>query len=109
MRARNSVNERLAMKSMRRNPDKGIWWVLGAWLVLFLQASASAQKAATTIPSVKADGSVSAVKSTWLPPNVNEDVPPVEAGAACSLDEVVTQVKSSRWRMARWRTASHSP
>jgi tetratricopeptide (TPR) repeat protein len=28
------------------------------------------------------------VPSNWLPPDVDEKIPPVEAGAACSLDEV---------------------
>src|SRR4029077_14605660 len=27
--------------------------------------------------------------SIWLPPNVDEKVPPVEPGAVCALDEVV--------------------
>jgi tetratricopeptide (TPR) repeat protein len=29
--------------------------------------------------------------SLWLPPNVDEKVPPVESGAVCALDEVVRQ------------------
>jgi uncharacterized protein len=93
MRACNSANECFAASPPRGNPGNGIWWVLGAWLVLLPLASVSAQEAASTIPSVKADGSVSTVKSTWLPPNVDEEVPPVEAGTACSLDEVVQKAE----------------
>ena len=31
------------------------------------------------------------ISSNWLPPDVDEKVPPVEPGAACQLDEVLRQ------------------
>ena len=30
--------------------------------------------------------------STWLPPNIDDSVPPVEPGVSCALDEVLTKV-----------------
>src|SRR3974390_1362579 len=58
-------------------------------LLFSLPTSASAQKAATSIPSLKANSSGSAGRPTWFPPDVDERVPAAEAGATCSLDEVV--------------------
>jgi tetratricopeptide (TPR) repeat protein len=35
------------------------------------------------------EGSASLVSSRWLPPDIDEKIPPVEEGAACALDDVV--------------------
>jgi hypothetical protein len=68
------------MTSEGRKPGIGICWSLGAWLIFFPQRPTRAQTA------VEGTGfSTLAVQSTWWPP---ERVPPVEVGAACSLDEV---------------------
>jgi tetratricopeptide (TPR) repeat protein len=43
-------------------------------------------------PDVSAEATALPVASNWLPPDVDEKVPPVEAGAACSLEQVVQKV-----------------
>lgn len=40
-------------------------------------------------PSVSAESSLFVPPSTWLPPDVDERVPPVEPGAACDLNAVL--------------------
>jgi hypothetical protein len=90
MYTRNSVNERFPMSSQRRS-DR-IWLFLGAGLILFPQPSASAQKVTTT-PSVEAGGSALAVQSPWLLAEVDDNVPPVDRGPACLLDEIVEQAQ----------------
>ena len=90
----NPVSERSVMKSLSQNPGSGLCWLLGAWLILFPQPSGSAQKAAIVIPSVEANGSVVRVPSTWLPPDVDEKVPLVEAGAACPLEDVLQKAEN---------------
>ena len=76
------------MNSQVRIPGT-VSWFLGVCLLFSLPTSASAQKAATSIPSLKANSSESAGRPTWFPPDVDERVPAAEAGATCSLDEVV--------------------
>ena len=58
-------------------PAKGISRCLLAFLMLFPLPPAAAQKVAAAISSTKADGSASAGNSMWLPPDVDEKVPPV--------------------------------
>jgi tetratricopeptide (TPR) repeat protein len=41
------------------------------------------------VTDVSAAASTLPVASNWLPPNVDEKIPPVEAGEACSLQDVV--------------------
>jgi hypothetical protein len=89
MQARNSSE---FLKSLGQSVSNGLCWFLGAWLILFLQPSASAQRV-ITMPSEDVDGSVLAVRSTWLPPDVDEKVPPTEAGTACSLEDVVQKAE----------------
>ncbi len=44
-------------------------------------------------PSTATDAAVALpLPSSWLPPDVDETVPPVEPGAVCALDEVVQKV-----------------
>src|SRR3974390_360808 len=76
------------MNSQVRIPGT-VSWFLGVCLLFSLPTSASAQKAAPSIPSLKANSSESAGRPTWFPPDVDERVPAAEAGATCSLDEVV--------------------
>jgi tetratricopeptide (TPR) repeat protein len=40
------------------------------------------------------EAAVTEVASNWLPPDVDEKVPPVEEGAACNLDDVVRKAGS---------------
>jgi hypothetical protein len=67
---------------------KGIWRCLLGCLILLPMPSASAQKAVATISSTKPSGSASAGHPTWLPPDVDEKVPPVEA-----VDELVQKAE----------------
>jgi len=80
------------MNSQVRIPGT-VSWFLGACLLVSLPTSALAQKAATTIPSLKVNSSESPGRSTWVPPDVDARVPAVEAGATCSLDEVVEKAE----------------
>lgn len=52
-------------------------------------ASADAAVAANEMAALTKDANALPVPSNWLPPDVDERVPPVEAGAACALDDVV--------------------
>ena len=53
-------------------------------------ASASAKGAAETVAAdVSADATALPVASNWLPPDVDEKIPPVEPGPSCSLQDVV--------------------
>jgi Flp pilus assembly protein TadD len=58
-----------------------------------VQVSASEAPAATSqlMPLIPADLAISSLPlySSWLPPDVDEKMPPVEPGAACALDEVM--------------------
>ena len=54
-------------------------------------ASAEAGNAEMVQPGALADAAALPLPSSWLPANVDEKVPPVEAGAACQVDEVVRQ------------------
>jgi hypothetical protein len=80
------------MKRQRRKPSgKGIWRCLFACLIL-LPPPAVAQKVVATMSSPKPNGALTADRATWLPPDVDEAVPPVEE-TACSLDEVVQKTE----------------
>jgi tetratricopeptide (TPR) repeat protein len=48
---------------------------------LALDADNVVASAATTLPTV----------SNWLPPDVDEKIPPVEAGASCPLDQILSK------------------
>ncbi len=45
--------------------------------------------AANEMAALTKEATALPVPSNWLPPDVDEKVPPVEAGAACALDDVV--------------------
>lgn len=51
-------------------------------------APPAATPAAVTETADAAAGAVLPVPSNWLPPDVDENVPPVESGTSCSIDEV---------------------
>ena len=76
-----------ATKPPRQDQPARFWRWLFAFLISFPLSSAVAQKVVATIPS-KPGGSASADRPTWLPPDVDEKVPPVEE-TACSVDVVV--------------------
>lgn len=77
------------MKLGRRKTSTGIYWLLGTCPILFQPPWASAQ----TVNTAVVDGAAKAPKTmerpTWLPPDVDEQVPPVEMAGTCSLEEVV--------------------
>jgi tetratricopeptide (TPR) repeat protein len=52
-------------------------------------ASASDARATDDAADVSPDAAAMEVASNWLPPDVDEKVPPVETGATCNLDEVI--------------------
>jgi tetratricopeptide (TPR) repeat protein len=52
-------------------------------------ASDTASVAAGDLAALSKDASALPVPSNWLPPDVDEKVPPVEAGASCAVDDVV--------------------
>jgi tetratricopeptide (TPR) repeat protein len=60
-----------------------------------LLAALTASPAAANPPDNPSSGDVSSaatalpVPSNWLPPDVDDKIPPVESGAACSLDQVL--------------------
>ena len=81
------------MKSCGRNSGIGIRWFLGACLILTPQLSARAQTLVNALPDGVAKGGKASGRQTWLPPDVDENVPPVEVGGACSLDEVVQKAE----------------
>ena len=72
-------------------PAKEIWRCLLACLILLPLAS-FAQKVVATISSTKPGGPPSTSRPTWLPPDVDENVPAVEE-SACSVDEVVQKAE----------------
>jgi tetratricopeptide (TPR) repeat protein len=57
-------------------------------------ASASAAVAADEAADVTPEAAAMEVASNWLPPDVDEKVPPVETGATCNLDEVIQKAGS---------------
>jgi hypothetical protein len=71
---------------------KGIWRCLLGCLILLPLPSAAAQKVVASMSSTGAGGSASAGHPTWLPPDVDEKVPPVEE-TACSVDEVLQKAE----------------
>ena len=75
----------------QKPPAKGTWRCLLACLIMLPLPSAAAQKVAT-ISSTKSGGPPSPGHPTWLPPDVDEKVPPVEE-TACSVDEVVQKAE----------------
>jgi tetratricopeptide (TPR) repeat protein len=56
--------------------------------------SASTAADADQTANATAEAAAIEVASNWLPPDVDEKVPPVEVGAACSLDEVLQKAGS---------------
>ena len=52
-------------------------------------ASSDAAAAATEMAAVTKDATALPMPSNWLPPNIDDKVPLVEAGASCAVDEVV--------------------
>jgi tetratricopeptide (TPR) repeat protein len=70
----------LASKDLERlkNPQPG-------------DASGNDATAAREMDAVTAAATALPVPSNWLPPDVDEKVPPVEAGASCSVDDVVSK------------------
>lgn len=54
-----------------------------------LKAPAGASPAASEETDVSGAATTLAVPSNWLPPDVDEKMPPVETGASCALDDVV--------------------
>jgi tetratricopeptide (TPR) repeat protein len=54
-------------------------------------ASGDDAAAAREMDAVTSAATALPVPSNWLPPNVDEKVPPVETGATCSVDDVVSK------------------
>lgn len=54
-------------------------------------ASGDAASAASEMAALTKDATALPAISNWLPPDVDEKVPPVEAGASCSVDDVVSK------------------
>ena len=81
------------MKPPRQNhTPKRIWRRLFVFLILLRLPSAAAQKVVATISSTQPGGSDSVGHPTWLPPDVDEKVPPVEE-TGCSVDEVLQKAE----------------
>jgi hypothetical protein len=80
------------MKSLPRNLGKVFWCFLLAHLFLHPERSTAVQKAVAAMSSTKSGDSTSAGHPTWLPPDVDEEVFPVE-GTACSLNEVLQKAE----------------
>jgi len=57
--------------------------------LLKVQNAPGAAEAETVQPGGLADATALPLPSAWLPPDIDEKVPPVEAGAVCALDDVV--------------------
>ena len=53
------------------------------------QGAADAESAQMVQPGPLAEATALPLPSSWLPPDIDEKVPPVEPGAVCALDEVV--------------------
>ena len=54
-------------------------------------ASSDAAAAASEMAAMNKDATALAAISKWMPPDVDEKVPPVEAGASCAVDDVVSK------------------
>jgi tetratricopeptide (TPR) repeat protein len=54
-------------------------------------ATTDAAAAAGEMAALSKDASALPMPSNWLPPDVDEKVPPVEAGASCAVDDVVSK------------------
>jgi tetratricopeptide (TPR) repeat protein len=57
--------------------------------ILLESMTKPAAAAAGSATEVTTSASSLPLPSNWLPPDVDENIPPVEAGAACSVDDVV--------------------
>lgn len=55
-------------------------------------SNAPANTAEGDVAEVSAGATALPVASNWMPPDVDEKIPPVEPGASCSLSEVLQQV-----------------
>jgi len=55
------------------------------------KASANAVSEASEMTAITNEAAALPGGSTWLPPDVDEHVPPVEAGASCAVDDVVSK------------------
>jgi hypothetical protein len=54
-------------------------------------ASSDATVVASELAAITKDATALPMPSNWLPPDVDEKVPPVEAGASCAVDDVVAK------------------
>jgi len=54
-------------------------------------AASNSAGATGDMAALSKDATALPVPSNWLPPDVDEKVPPVEAGASCSVDDVVSK------------------
>ncbi len=54
-------------------------------------ASSDAAAAASEMAAMNKDATALPMASKWMPPDVDEKVPPVEAGASCAVDDVVSK------------------
>jgi tetratricopeptide (TPR) repeat protein len=54
-------------------------------------ASSDAAVAASEMAAMNKDAGALPMPSKWMPPDVDEKVPPVEAGASCAVDDVVSK------------------
>jgi hypothetical protein len=81
-----------AKKPLHQNSTKQIWRCLLAFLFLLPWPSAAAQKVVATISPMSGGGSAPPSHPTWLPPDVDEKVPPVQE-TACSVDEVIQKAE----------------
>jgi hypothetical protein len=54
-------------------------------------ASGSSASAGSEMAALAKDATALPAISNWLPPDVDEKIPPVEAGASCSVDDVVSK------------------
>jgi tetratricopeptide (TPR) repeat protein len=54
-------------------------------------ASSDAATAASEMAAMNKDATALPMLSKWMPPDVDEKVPPVEAGASCAVDDVVSK------------------
>src|SRR5580692_20588 len=54
-------------------------------------ASSDTAAAASEMAAMNKDATALPMPSKWMPPDVDEKVPPVEAGASCAVDDVVSK------------------
>src|SRR6202790_751667 len=54
-------------------------------------AASDAAAAASEMAAMNKDATALPMASKWMPPDVDEKVPPVEAGASCAVDDVVSK------------------